>query len=133
METIGQLVVAAPALAGPPAESAGPPGREPVVVGRLYTRPVLLEPAPILAVLVGGFHAALFTFLRGRADARHLLIFLAAALGAWAGDSIGGRLGLDPLRIGDFHLLAASLVAWAGIGFVAIILILGPVSTTSRR
>jgi hypothetical protein len=94
---------------------------------------VALEPAPILAVLVGGFHAALFTFLRGRADARHLLILVASVLGAWAGDAIGGRLGIDPLRIGDFHLVSASIVAWAGIGFVAIVLILGPVSATRGR
>ena len=92
-----------------------------------------IEPAPILSILVGGFHAALFTFLRGRADARHLLVFVAAVLGAWAGDALGGRLGLDPLRIGDFHLLAASLVAWMGIAFVAIILIMGPDSSANRR
>jgi hypothetical protein len=100
---------------------------------RLYTRAVALEPAPILALLVGGFHAGLFTFLRGRADARHLLILVAAVLGAWAGDAIGGRLGIDPLRMGDFHLVSASLMAWAGIGFVAIVLILGPATTSRGR
>jgi hypothetical protein len=61
------------------------------------------------------------------------VIFVAAALGAWAGDALGGRLGLDPLRIGDFHLVAASLMAWAGIAFVAVISILGPVSLEGRR
>jgi hypothetical protein len=55
-----------------------------------------------------------------------LLVFVAAALGAWAGDATGGRLGIDPLRIGDFHLIAASVVAWAGIGFVLVLSILGP-------
>ena len=100
---------------------------------RLYTRTVAIEPAPILAVLVGGFHAALYTFMRGRADARHLLVFVAAALGAWAGDALGGRLGIDPLRVGDFHLIAASVLAWAGIAFVAIILVMGPDSAASRR
>ena len=87
------------------------------------------EPAPILALLVGGFHTGLFTFMRGRADVRHVIVFVAAALGAWAGDAVGGRLGIDPLRIGDFHLVAASLVAWVGIAFVAVISILGPVQT----
>jgi hypothetical protein len=87
---------------------------------------VALEPAPILAALVGAFHTGLFTLLRGRADVRHILVFVAAALGAWAGDALGGRLGIDPLRVGDFHLLAASVVAWAGIMFVAVISILGP-------
>jgi hypothetical protein len=94
---------------------------------------VAIEPAPIFAVLLGGFHAALFTFLRGRADARHLLILIAAVLGASAGDALGGRLGIDPIRIGDFHVLAASVVAWAGIGFVAIVMILGPAEDNARR
>jgi hypothetical protein len=51
---------------------------------------------------------------------------VAAALGAWAGDAIGGRLGVDPIRIGDFHVIAASVVAWAGIIFVEVLFILGP-------
>ena len=55
-----------------------------------------------------------------------LLVFVAAALGAWAGDATGGRLGLDPVHIGDFHVIAASVVAWTGIGFVLVLSILGP-------
>ena len=55
-----------------------------------------------------------------------LLVFIAAALGAWAGDATGGRLGLDPVHIGDFHVIAASVVAWAGIAFVLVLSILGP-------
>jgi hypothetical protein len=94
---------------------------------------VAIGPAPVLALLVGGFHTALFVFARGRADVRVLLVFVAAALGAWAGDATGGRLGIDPLRIGDFHLIAASVVAWAGIGFVAVLSILGPAGSQDRR
>jgi hypothetical protein len=93
---------------------------------------VAIGPAPVLALLVGGFHTGLFVLVRGRADARVLLVFVAAALGAWAGDATGGRLGIDPLRIGDFHLIAASVVAWAGIGFVAVLSILGPTSPEDR-
>ena len=51
--------------------------------------------------------------------ARHLIV--AACLGAWAGDALGARLGIDLLRIGDFRLFSASILAWAGIGFIAII------------
>ena len=85
-----------------------------------------LGPAPVLAVLVGLFHTALFVFLRGRAGGRMVLVACAAILGAWAGDAIGGRLGVDPLRVGDFHIISASVVAWLGIGFVAVIAVLGP-------
>ena len=92
-----------------------------------------IGPAPVLALLVGGFHTALFVFSRGRADARVLLVLVAAALGAWAGDATGGRLGIDPIRIGDFHLIAASVVAWAGITFVAVLSILGPANQEEHR
>ena len=84
-----------------------------------------IGPAPVLAVLVGVFHTALYVFLRGSAGGRLPLLLLAACLGAWAGDALGGRLGLDILRIGDFRPVAASLVAWLGIGFVTVISILG--------
>jgi hypothetical protein len=85
-----------------------------------------MGPAPILSVLVGIFHASLFVLLRGSAGGQLPLLILAASLGAWAGDAIGGRLGLDLLRVGDFRIVAASLMAWVGIAIVAIVAILGP-------
>ena len=92
-----------------------------------------IGPAPVLAVLVGGFHTALFMFVRGRGGAQLLIVLLAAVLGAWAGDAVGGRLGIDPLRIGDFHLISASIVAWAGIAFVEVLSILGTANAADRR
>jgi hypothetical protein len=91
---------------------------------------VAIGTAPILAVLVGGFHTALFMFLRGRGGAGVFILFVAAVLGAWAGDATGGRLGIDPIQIGDFHVISASVVAWAGIGFVEVVSIMGPSSTS---
>jgi hypothetical protein len=87
---------------------------------------VVISPAIILALLVGGFHTALFLFLRGSGGFQLYTTYVAAALGAWAGDAIGGRLGIDPIRLGDFHLMAASVVAWTGIIFVEVLFILGP-------
>lgn len=89
-----------------------------------------LDPAPILAVLVGIFHTALFVLVRGSAGGQLPLLLLAAILGAWAGDALGDRLGVDLLAIGDFRTVPASVMAWIGIGFVAIVSILGP---TRRR
>jgi hypothetical protein len=86
----------------------------------------VIGPAPILAVLVGIFHTGLFVLVRGTAGGQLPLLLLAAALGAWAGDALGARLGLDLLTIGDFRLVAASLVAWLGIGIVSVVAILGP-------
>lgn len=86
----------------------------------------MIGPAAILAVIVGLFHVSAYVFIRGRAGARLPLLILAAILGAWAGDAVGGRISIDPLRIGDFHLLLASIVAWLAIGLVAIVSILIP-------
>jgi hypothetical protein len=94
---------------------------------------VAIGPAPILALLIGGFHTALFLFLSGRGGLQLLIVFIAAVLGAWAGDALGGRLGIDPIRIGDFHVLVASGMAWVGISFVQVLLILGPSNAPERR
>lgn len=93
----------------------------------------MIGPAPILAVIVGLFHVSAYVFIRGRAGARLPLLVVAAVLGAWAGDAVGGRLAIDPMRIGDFHLLAASIVAWLAIGLVAILSILVPERSKDDR
>ena len=90
----------------------------------------MIGPALILAALVGIFHTGLFVFLRGSSGGQLPLLLVAAILGAWAGDALGARVGMDLLRVGDFRLVAASLVAWAGIGVVSVLAILGP---TRRR
>lgn len=89
-----------------------------------------LGPALILAVLVGLFHASLFVLIRGNGGGRLPIIVVAAILGAWAGDTLGGLLGINVLTIGDFHLLTASVVAWIGIGVASAVAILGP---TARK
>jgi hypothetical protein len=86
----------------------------------------MIGPAPLLALLVGIFHTALYVLIRGSAGGQLPLLLLAAFLGAWAGDAIGARLGIDLLRIGDFHLIAASILAWVGIGVVSVVAVLGP-------
>ena len=88
-----------------------------------------IGPAPILALLVGAFHTASYVAIRGNAGGHLPLTFLAAALGAWAGDALGARLGVDVFTLGDFRLLTASILAWVGIAFVAVIATLGPQST----
>jgi hypothetical protein len=84
-----------------------------------------IGPAPVLALVVGAFHTCLYVLIRGSAGARVPFIFVAAVLGAYAGQAIGLRIG-DPLRIGDFGLISSSVVAWIGIALIAIASILGP-------
>jgi hypothetical protein len=85
-----------------------------------------LGPALILGVLVGIFWTGAYVAVRGTAGGRLPLVLVAAILGAWAGDAIGGRLGIDVLRIGDFRIVAASVVSIAGIAVVALLALLGP-------
>jgi len=86
----------------------------------------VIGPAIVLAAIVALFHVSAYVFVRGRVGARLPLLLIAAFLGAWAGDALAGRLGVDPIRVGDFHVLAASVVAWVGIAFVAVIAVLAP-------
>lgn len=85
-----------------------------------------LEPALILSVLVGTFHASLSVLVRGSAGGRLPAVVIAAILGAWAGDALMDRIGLDVLTIGDYHLIGASILAWVGIALVSVVSILGP-------
>jgi hypothetical protein len=51
-------------------------------------------------------------FLILYAGGRLPVTYIAAALGAWAGAAIGGRIGIDVLTIGDFPLIPATILAW---------------------
>jgi hypothetical protein len=86
-----------------------------------------IGPAPVLAAIVGLFHTGLYLLLRGAAGLRLPFLLPAAVLGAYAGHALGGRLG-DPLRLGDFGLLWASLFAWLGIGLIVAAGVLAPAS-----
>jgi hypothetical protein len=92
-----------------------------------------VTPAFVLAALVGAFHTGVYLFVKGRLGFRTILALAAAILGAWAGDAVAAMLGIDPIRVGDFRLLAASAMAWAGIGFVEALLVLGPASQSDGR
>jgi len=81
--------------------------------------------APVLSVVVGVFHTALYVLLRGHIGARLPLALVAAILGAYGGQALGARLG-DPLPLGDYSLVWASVVSWAGILIVAVASTLGP-------
>lgn len=92
----------------------------------------MIGPAPILAAIVGLFHVSAYVFIRGRAGARVPFLLVAAFLGAWAGDTVGSRLGVDPIRIGEFNLVFASVMAWLAIGLVALLAMLLPEPAAGR-
>jgi len=86
----------------------------------------VIGPALPLSLLLGLVHTAIYVLVRGDAGGRLPLTFLAAVLGSWAGAAVGAQLGVTFLVIGDYALIPASIVAWLGIGFVAIVATLGP-------
>jgi hypothetical protein len=93
---------------------------------------VTIGPALPLALLVGLASTAIYVLIRGDAGGRLPATYVAAALGAWAGAAIGGRLGIDILTIGDFPLIPAAILSWVGIGIVAVLATLGPQSQKVR-
>ena len=110
----------------PPRRRRRPP--RPSSPGRRMTIP----PALPLALLLGLLHTSHL-----RPDPRRRRRPAAAdvrrrGLGAWAGAALGGRIGLDLLAIGDFPLIPASIMAWVGIGIVAILATLGPQAQKAR-
>ena len=87
-----------------------------------------IGPSLVLSVLLGIFWTAAAVLIRGAAGARLPFLLLLAVTGAWAGDTVGARVGglFDLLRIGDFRVLPASLGAFAGIVLVVVLSVLGP-------
>lgn len=90
-----------------------------------------LGPAPVLAILVGLFHTGVYLLIRGSAGLRLPFVALAGVLGAFAGQQLGARLG-DPLMIGDFGLVWASVVAWLGIILMVAASLLSPSRDRAR-
>jgi hypothetical protein len=84
-----------------------------------------IEPAPVLAILVGLFHTGLYMVIRGSAGIRLPFVAIAAVLGAYAGQALGLRLG-DPLLIGDSGLVWSSILAWVGIVLIVAASMLSP-------
>jgi hypothetical protein len=70
-----------------------------------------MTPWMVLTAFVAAINLTVFIALRGRWDRRVLILLLASLLGTATGNAIGARTGLELVRIGDFHLLAASLGA----------------------
>jgi uncharacterized membrane protein YeaQ/YmgE (transglycosylase-associated protein family) len=87
---------------------------------------VSIGPALVLGVLIGIGNAALWIAVRGSAGGRLPLTVAASVLGAWAGDTLGDRVGVTIWSIGDFHLVAAMIGSWVGIAIVNVVAVLGP-------
>lgn len=92
-----------------------------------------MTPWMVLTVLVAAINLMAFTALRGRWDRRLLILFLASLLGTATGNAIGARTGLELIRIGDFHLLAACLGAQLAMLATDLLAQLGPARPPGGR
>jgi hypothetical protein len=78
---------------------------------------------PALALI----NLLVFVAIRGRWGRIVLLLGLASLAGVVIGDWLGGRLGLELLRIGDMNVIAASIGAQLLMVAVTLLAALGPV------
>lgn len=85
-----------------------------------------MTPWMVLTAFVAAINLTIFIALRGRWDRRVLGLLLASLLGTATGNAIGARTGLELVRIGDFHLLAASLGAQLAMLATDLLAQLGP-------
>ena len=78
---------------------------------------------PALALI----NLLVFVAIRGRWGRSVFLLAIAALAGVAAGDRLGEATGLEILRIGDMHVVAASVTAQAFMLVVALLAALGPI------
>jgi hypothetical protein len=70
-----------------------------------------MTPWMLLTALVAAINLSGFIALRGRWGRVVLPLAIASLLGTVVGDAVGARIGLELLRLGDFHIVAASVGA----------------------
>jgi hypothetical protein len=78
---------------------------------------------PLLALI----NLLVFVAIRGRWGRIVLVLGLASVAGVVIGDWVGDRLGLDLLRIGDMHVVAASAGAQLLMVAATLLAALGPI------
>lgn len=78
---------------------------------------------PMLALI----NLLLFIAIRGRWGKSVLALAVAAVIGVVIGDQVAQRTGLELLRIGDMHIVAASVTAQVLMVAVSLLSALGPI------
>ena len=78
---------------------------------------------PMLALI----NLLLFIAVRGRWGRSVLALAVAAVIGVVIGDQVAQRTGLEVLRIGDMHIVAASVMAQVLMLAVSLLSALGPI------
>jgi hypothetical protein len=85
--------------------------------------PTWLIWVPMLALI----NLLIFIAVRGRWGRSALALAVASVIGVVIGDQVGERTGLEVLRVGDMHVVAASVAAQAAMVVVSLLSALGPI------
>lgn len=88
---------------------------------------MVLGPWLLWVPLLAFVNLMLFVAVRGRWGRIVLALFAAALVGVVVGDRIGAATGLELVRIGDMHVVAASLAAQLLMVAVTLLAALGPI------
>jgi hypothetical protein len=83
---------------------------------------------PLLALI----NLLVFLTIRGRFGRIVWVLALAAVIGVIIGDLVGERIGLDLLRIGEMHVVAASIAAQLLMLVVTLLAALGPIRVEEK-
>jgi hypothetical protein len=86
-----------------------------------------MGPWLVLVAFVAAINLFAFIAVRGRWGRLVPLLALASVIGTVAGNAVGSRTGLELLRIGDFHVVAASVLAQLAMLAVTLLSAIGPV------
>ena len=78
---------------------------------------------PMLALI----NLLVFLAVRGRWGRSALALAVASVIGVVIGDQVASRTGLEVLRIGDMHVIAASVTAQLLMIVVSLLAALGPI------
>ena len=91
-----------------------------------------MPPWAVWIPLLAAINLFVFLAIRGRWGRIVLALAVASVVGVWTGDWLGGVTGLEILRIGDMHVVAASVMAQVLMIAVTLLGALGPVRVEDR-
>lgn len=85
-----------------------------------------MTPWLVLTAFTAALNLLAFVWVRGRWGRIVPFLALASLAGTIVGNAVGTRVGLDLLSIGDFRLLAATVVAQLAMLAVVLLSAMGP-------
>lgn len=86
-----------------------------------------MPPWLVWVPLLSAMNLLVFVAIRGRWGRSVLVLALVSVFGVVVGDQVAGRTGLEVVRIGDMHLVAASVGAQLLMLAVSLLSALGPI------